>query len=90
MHVHGHDFYVLGTGAGVFGDTSTLKFNNPPRRDVAMLPADGWLVLAFETNNPGAWLMHCHIVSHLHPRFYSHAGFYSNSRKNSHGTSARD
>lgn len=29
-----------------------------------MLPGFGWLVVAFETNNPGAWLFHCHIVWH--------------------------
>jgi len=29
-----------------------------------MLPVGGWLVIAFETNNPGAWLMHCHIAWH--------------------------
>lgn len=28
-----------------------------------MLPAGGYLVMAFITDNPGAWLMHCHIVS---------------------------
>ncbi len=27
-----------------------------------MLPAGGWLVIAFPTDNPGAWLLHCHIV----------------------------
>jgi FtsP/CotA-like multicopper oxidase with cupredoxin domain len=30
---------------------------------VAMLPGGGWLVIGFITDNPGAWLMHCHIVS---------------------------
>lgn len=30
-----------------------------------MLPTNGWLVLAFETNNPGAWIMHCHIAWHV-------------------------
>jgi len=30
-----------------------------------MLPASGWLVIAFVTNNPGAWLMHCHIAWHI-------------------------
>lgn len=68
MHIHGHDLYVLGVGDGVFNsDSSALDFENPTRRDVAMLPANGWLVLAFETNNPGAWLMHCHIVSFIYP-----------------------
>ena len=27
-----------------------------------MLNTNGWLALAFQTDNPGAWLMHCHIV----------------------------
>lgn len=27
-----------------------------------MLPTNGWVAIAFQTNNPGSWLMHCHIV----------------------------
>lgn len=66
IHLHGHDFYVLGAGAGQWnGDLSGLKFVNPIRRDTATLPAGGWLVVAFPSDNPGAWLMHCHIVSNL-------------------------
>jgi hypothetical protein len=30
-----------------------------------MLPGSGYLVIAFETNNPGAWLLHCHIAWHV-------------------------
>lgn len=30
-----------------------------------MLPGNGWLVLAFQTDNPGAWLFHCHIAWHV-------------------------
>ena len=30
-----------------------------------MLPASGWLVIGFLTDNPGAWLMHCHIAWHV-------------------------
>jgi hypothetical protein len=29
-----------------------------------MLPGGGWLVVAFIVDNPGAWLMHCHIAWH--------------------------
>lgn len=65
IHLHGHDFYVLGAGTGIFDNTQSLKYDNPPRRDVAMLPPSGWLVLAFITDNPGAWLMHCHIAWHI-------------------------
>lgn len=38
---------------------------NPPRRDTAVLAGSGWLLIAFKTNNPGAWLMHCHIGWHV-------------------------
>ena len=66
IHLHGHDFYVLGSGNGVWnGDSSGLKFVNPPRRDTATLPAGGFLILAFPADNPGAWLMHCHIAWHV-------------------------
>jgi FtsP/CotA-like multicopper oxidase with cupredoxin domain len=65
IHLHGHDFYLLGAGNGDFSDPATLQWNNPPRRDVAMLPAGGYLVIGFEANNPGAWLMHCHIAFHV-------------------------
>jgi hypothetical protein len=45
-------------------DPSSLKSNNPVRRDATMLPSFGWLVVAFETKNPGSWLFHCHIAWH--------------------------
>jgi hypothetical protein len=30
-----------------------------------MLPPKGWMLIAFKTDNPGAWLMHCHIAWHV-------------------------
>lgn len=78
FHLHGHDFLVLGrspTASPAFPQTRykfdpavdlpRLRANNPVRRDVAMLPAKGWLLIAFKTDNPGAWLMHCHIAWHV-------------------------
>jgi FtsP/CotA-like multicopper oxidase with cupredoxin domain len=68
MLFHSHDFFILGTGTGVFDkqtDPAKLNFKNPPRRDVTFLPGQGWVVLAFPTDNPGAWLMHCHIAWHI-------------------------
>ncbi|KAG4033800.1 hypothetical protein MFRU_004g03030 [Monilinia fructicola] len=64
IHLHGHDFYVIAQGTGTYSSNTTLTLTNPPRRDVAMLPASGYLVIAFYTDNPGAWLMHCHIGWH--------------------------
>jgi FtsP/CotA-like multicopper oxidase with cupredoxin domain len=54
------DFYVIGQGTGVWDGRETgLKFDNPPRRDTALLPAGGWLIMGFPADNPGAWLVHC-------------------------------
>jgi laccase len=36
-----------------------------PRRDSAHLPEAGWLAIRFVADNPGVWLLHCHINSHL-------------------------
>lgn len=70
IHLHGFDFFVIGQGSGTYtSGTTTLNLDNPPRRDTAMLPASGYLVLAFETDNPGAWLMHCHIGWHTSEGF---------------------
>ncbi|RDW59662.1 hypothetical protein BP6252_12749 [Coleophoma cylindrospora] len=68
MHLHGHDFSVLGQGDGTFNaadDTAKLNFANPARRDTAMLPPSGWTAIAFMTDNPGIWLFHCHIGWHV-------------------------
>jgi FtsP/CotA-like multicopper oxidase with cupredoxin domain len=69
IHLHGHDFYILGQGTGTYSTSTTLNLSNPPRRDVAMLPASGYLVIALYTDNPGAWLMHCHIGWHTSEGF---------------------
>ncbi|OJJ42798.1 hypothetical protein ASPZODRAFT_76170 [Penicilliopsis zonata CBS 506.65] len=65
IHLHGHDFAILEQSTKPL-QIGQLKLNleNPPRRDVAFLPASGYLVLAFKTDNPGVWLMHCHIAFH--------------------------
>ncbi|KIW28756.1 uncharacterized protein PV07_04630 [Cladophialophora immunda] len=74
MHVHGHDVSILGTGTGTFTSdlVSSLNFDNPMRRDTVMLQGSpgpgfpaGYTVIGFETDNPGAWLMHCHISWHV-------------------------
>ncbi|KAH7083608.1 laccase-1 precursor [Paraphoma chrysanthemicola] len=69
IHLHGHDFFILAQGSGTYSADTVLTLDNPPRRDTAILPASGYLVMAFETDNPGAWLMHCHIGWHVSEGF---------------------
>ncbi|KAK1020290.1 laccase, multicopper oxidase, benzenediol:oxygen oxidorectuctase [Friedmanniomyces endolithicus] len=66
FHLHGHDFFLLGQGSGTFSaGSASLNFATPPRRDTATVPGGGWLAIAFNSNNPGTWLMHCHIAWHV-------------------------
>lgn len=56
IHLHGHDFYILGSGRGTWdGSRTGLNFENPTRRDTALLPAGGYLLLAFPADNPGTF-----------------------------------
>ncbi|KAI5927453.1 multicopper oxidase [Camillea tinctor] len=65
IHLHGHDFLILGQQAmATYENSSSLNLVNPPRRDVAMLPASGYLAIGFKSDNPGVWLAHCHIGWH--------------------------
>ncbi|KAJ5144445.1 CAZyme family AA1 [Penicillium atrosanguineum] len=72
MHLHGHNFWVLGSGKGPFPyDTATdapkslINLQNPPYRDTTDLPSSGWAVIRYVTDNPGAWIFHCHIQWHM-------------------------
>nr|WCO04041.1 laccase [Paramyrothecium roridum] len=69
IHLHGHDFHVLAQGTGTYSSSVTMNTSNPPRRDTAILPASGYLVMAWQTDNPGVWLMHCHIGWHTSEGF---------------------
>ncbi|OCL11693.1 laccase-like multicopper oxidase [Glonium stellatum] len=66
IHLHGHDFAILQQveNSSYSPDKLHLKYDNPPRRDVVLLPQNGLVVIAFKTDNPGSWLMHCHIAYH--------------------------
>jgi Multicopper oxidase len=68
MHLHGHDFFVLGEGRGIFSesDLKTANLINPTRRDVKTMPVSdpptgnntgGFIIIAFKLNNPGTWVV---------------------------------
>jgi hypothetical protein len=67
IHLHGHDFALLEQASDKKFNVKTLdlKLDNPPRRDVVLLPTDGYIVIAFKADNPGAWIVHCHIAFHI-------------------------
>ncbi|WVZ54927.1 hypothetical protein U9M48_005661 [Paspalum notatum var. saurae] len=68
IHLHGYDFYILAEGFGNFDSaTDTAKFNldDPPMRNTVAVPVNGWAVIRFVADNPGVWLMHCHLDVHI-------------------------
>jgi hypothetical protein len=70
IHLHGHDFYILSSGLGRWtGSVADLNLDNPTRRDTSTLPPGGYLVMAFPADNPGMWVMHCHIAFHVSEGF---------------------
>ncbi|SDZ52595.1 Multicopper oxidase [Jannaschia faecimaris] len=56
IHLHGHHFEVLArSGAlNMAGDV----------RDTVLVGADETVEIAFVADNPGAWMLHCHMLSH--------------------------
>ncbi|KAF2170607.1 multicopper oxidase [Zasmidium cellare ATCC 36951] len=70
IHLHGHDFFVLGQGNTTWeGNMTKLNFESPTRRDTSTIYGNGYLAIAYRSDNPGAWLMHCHIAWHINEGF---------------------
>ncbi|KAG2179873.1 hypothetical protein INT43_003659, partial [Umbelopsis isabellina] len=63
FHLHGHTFWILGTGSGYFGANPSMNTTNPTRRDTATVPAYGYAIIRF-IPHPGMWFFHCHISWH--------------------------
>lgn len=58
MHLHGHHFKVIGTdGMAVTGE--------PLVKDTINIAPGERYDLEFEADNPGTWVFHCHILSHV-------------------------
>lgn len=56
MHLHGHVFQVIALqGKPVTG----------AMRDTVTVPANGTVTVAFDADNPGRWLFHCHNLYHM-------------------------
>nr|CAD1834262.1 unnamed protein product [Ananas comosus var. bracteatus] len=67
FHLHGYNFFVVGTGFGNFDpakDPAEYNLVDPPERNTVGVPAGGWTAIRFRANNPGVWFMHCHLEVH--------------------------
>ncbi|KAF2154467.1 multicopper oxidase [Myriangium duriaei CBS 260.36] len=64
MHLHGHNMQVLAEGLGSW-DGTIVNPQNPQRRDTQIMRPNGFLVVQWNTTNPGMWMFHCHIAWHI-------------------------
>ena len=56
MHLHGHHFQVVALdGQAVDGAV----------RDTELVPVNGRVTIAFDADNPGRWMFHCHNLYHM-------------------------
>ncbi|KAJ5119843.1 multicopper oxidase [Penicillium atrosanguineum] len=80
FHKHSNKFFIIGSGTGDFNYTSvkeamqaqpeSFNLDNPPFRDsfVSSAVAPGmptWIVIRYQSMNPGAFILHCHIQPHF-------------------------
>lgn len=77
MHIHGHQPQLVArvngevnaagniTSQAIYdGDSSSFP-KIPVRRDTWVLAAAGYTVVRFVANNPGVWIIHCHMEWHI-------------------------
>lgn len=57
MHLHGHHFRVLGRSGSDVDE-------GRPWRDTFMVGPEQTTRIAFVADNPGKWLLHCHMLEH--------------------------
>lgn len=79
VHLHGHSFYVLSSfrmeGRGGWGSYNPydpasvmrmpLNLENPLVKDTVSVPRRGHVVLRVVADNPGLWMLHCHMMVHM-------------------------
>ena len=79
MHLHGHTFWITGTEGGRIPETAWIPSNNvvvgvAQSRDVE-----------FIANNPGDWVMHCHMFHHMMNHMVTQVGPIIRQEKNDPG-----
>ncbi|RDA82392.1 hypothetical protein CP532_6272 [Ophiocordyceps camponoti-leonardi (nom. inval.)] len=78
IHLHGNAFHLLSSyradereGWGSYnpfasqGPPGPVNLKNPVLKDTVAVPRRGHVVLRLAADNPGLWMLHCHMLVHL-------------------------
>ncbi|KAK3103323.1 hypothetical protein FSP39_018485 [Pinctada imbricata] len=47
------------------GQIPGLELTNPPKKDTVVVPSGGYVIVHITADNPGTWIIHCHVESHV-------------------------
>ncbi|KAL5807785.1 hypothetical protein ACOSQ3_028476 [Xanthoceras sorbifolium] len=67
FHLHGYNFFIVGSGIGNFDpekDPAMFNLVDPLERNTVGVPTGGWTAIRFRADNPGVWFLHCHLEMH--------------------------
>ncbi|CAG8029710.1 unnamed protein product [Penicillium nalgiovense] len=67
-HLHGHHFQVLQrtpVDGGFYNGLTSNVSTTPIKRDTIMVQNNGHTVIRFRADNPGVWMLHCHVEWHV-------------------------
>ncbi|KAJ2745575.1 ferroxidase fet3 [Coemansia sp. BCRC 34301] len=69
MHLHGHTFQIIEYGPLRNSTAPVRRYspttNAPMRRDTIVIPPLHYVKIRFRADNPGVWLLHCHMDIHF-------------------------
>jgi FtsP/CotA-like multicopper oxidase with cupredoxin domain len=68
LHLHGHTFWITGTEGGRMPESAWYPSNN------VLVGVAQIREVEFIANNPGDWVMHCHMFHHMMNSMTSQAG----------------
>ncbi len=68
MHLHGHTFYITGTEGGRIPETAWWPGNT------VLVGVAQAREIEFVANNPGDWMLHCHLPHHMMNQMSSNVG----------------
>jgi hypothetical protein len=68
LHLHGHTFWVTGTEGGRIPDSAWIPGNN------VLVGVAQAREIEFIANNPGDWVLHCHMFHHMMNHMVSGVG----------------
>ncbi|XP_046493313.1 uncharacterized protein [Neodiprion pinetum] len=68
FHLHGYSFHVMRVGQNYKSEGENSlnhTYFASPLKDTVNVPSGGFVTIRFRADNPGIWMMHCHLEWHM-------------------------